>query len=87
MEIEVTQPMKVKLNNIRVHAKVGDSGTYTLFDTNKNEIKETEGYVPSFFPEQHYGDYLILDIEIETGKILNWNVTKEQIQTWVSVVL
>lgn len=25
-----------------------------------------------FFPEQHYGDYLIFDIDIETGLIKNW---------------
>ncbi|MGF0237226.1 hypothetical protein ACQR3P_30300 [Rhodococcus sp. IEGM1300] len=31
-----------------------------------------EGYVPDFFPGQHYGDYLILSIDLETGQIKNW---------------
>ena len=31
-----------------------------------------DGYVPDFFPGQHYGDYVTLDIDIATGKILNW---------------
>jgi hypothetical protein len=38
-------------------------------------VGEMDGYVPSWFPnpnEQHYGDYVILEIDIETGKILNW---------------
>ncbi|MCY1454717.1 hypothetical protein D9M71_718000 [compost metagenome] len=31
-----------------------------------------EGYVPDFFPGDHYGDYLILNIDLETGQIKNW---------------
>ena len=30
------------------------------------------GYVPDFFPEDHYGDYVELEIDIDTGMILNW---------------
>ena len=33
-----------------------------------------DGYVPDFFPGQHYGDYVQMDIDIATGKILNWKV-------------
>jgi hypothetical protein len=33
---------------------------------------EYEGYVPDFFPDEHYGDYVILDIDADTGQILNW---------------
>ena len=36
-------------------------------------IGEYDGYVPKFFPGMHYGDYVMLDIDIETGKIVNWN--------------
>lgn len=28
--------------------------------------------VPDFFPGEHYGDYLILNIDLETGQIKNW---------------
>jgi hypothetical protein len=31
-----------------------------------------DGYVPSFFPGEHFGDYVMLDIDPYTGKILNW---------------
>ena len=31
-----------------------------------------DGYVPNFMPGNHYGDYVMLDIDAETGMILNW---------------
>ena len=31
-----------------------------------------DGYVPKFFPGVHYGDYVIMEVDIDTGKILNW---------------
>jgi len=34
--------------------------------------QEYEGYVPKFMPEEHYGDYVELDIDIATGNIVNW---------------
>jgi len=38
-------------------------------------VQEYEGYVPEWFPnakENHYGDYVQLIIDLDTGKILNW---------------
>ena len=49
-----------------------------MFDASLIEECGTEigqhysGYVPSFFPGKHYGDYVMLKIDVETGKILNW---------------
>lgn len=37
--------------------------------------EEYVGYVPDWFPNpasQNDGDYIILDIDLDTGKILNW---------------
>jgi len=54
--------------------------------TQKGDRGEYEGYVPSFFPNDddgssHYGDYLILNIDAETGQIMNWKKpTQEQLQ-------
>lgn len=42
-----------------------------LYDDNKL-VGEYDGYVPKFFPGQHFGDYVNLEIDIETGKIVNW---------------
>lgn len=41
------------------------------------KIVEYSGYVPSFFPGEHYGDYVMLDIDPYTGKILNWKNWKK----------
>ena len=49
MEVEVNRPVKVKVATINVHAKVSDRGNYTLLDSEGTIIKESEGYVPSFF--------------------------------------
>lgn len=46
-----------------------------LFSANLKDgqtIKKYEGYVPDFFPDEHWGDYVIFDIDIDSGKILNW---------------
>lgn len=47
-------------------------------------MKDYEGYVPDFMPGKHYGDYVYLDIDIDTGKILNWEVpSAESLQKFV----
>ena len=44
-----------------------------------------DGYVPDFFPGDHGGDYMELDIELATGKILNWTPpTAEQIEAFAN---
>jgi hypothetical protein len=68
----------IEAKYVRFHAKMRDEGTYILLDESKNEIKEHEGYVPSFFPYgvnnegEHYGDYVDLVIDLETGIVANW---------------
>lgn len=65
--------VEVNIRKVSVHVKVCDAGKYDLIDVNGKVIAtRSEDYVPGFFPGEHYGDYLILDIDIETGQILNW---------------
>ena len=45
--------------------------TATLEEDGK-QTADYDGYVPEFFPNEHYGDYVELDIDIDTGQILNW---------------
>lgn len=52
--------------------KCSDRFCATLTDGNGNVLKEHDDYVPEFMPGEHYGDYVELDIDIETGQILNW---------------
>jgi hypothetical protein len=69
MEINMTNPVKVQAKTFKLHIKCRDGD---LVDQDGQTLKEYEGYVPDFFPGEHYGDYLILDIDIDTGTITNW---------------
>lgn len=75
MKVKARVEKEIDVKTVQVHVKVVDRGSYTLLDGEGKILKEAnEQYVPSFFPEEHYGDYLILDIDIDTGKINNWKV-------------
>jgi hypothetical protein len=76
----VEQRVEVKV--VSVHVKVCDRGNYEFKTPTGTVLKELdEECVPSFFPGEHYGDYLILDIDLETGQITNWKKpTTEQIE-------
>lgn len=74
MEIPKKIIETVKVKSVRVHAKVCDSGIYDLRDELGKTMASREDYVPSFFPGDHYGDYIDLDIDLESGKILNWKM-------------
>jgi len=66
---------------ITISAKCADLFYAALKDEKGETVAEYDGYVPDFFPEEHYGDYVIFDIDLETGKILNWKKpTKAQIK-------
>lgn len=73
---------RVEVKTVSVHVKVCDRGNYEFKTPTGTVLKEIdEDYVPSFFPGEHYGDYLILDIDLETGQITNWKKpTTEQIE-------
>ena len=57
---------------ISFSAKCSDLFGATFRDANNAEVAVYSGYVPGFFPEEHYGDYVQLDVNLETGQILNW---------------
>jgi len=83
--IAMKKEVQVEAKVLEIYCKVSDRFTAKLVDQNGDEIFDQEdGYVPGFMPGEHYGDYVILDIELDTGKILNWKVpTAEQIQAWI----
>lgn len=56
---------------IEISAKCSDLFGASLYKDGKL-VGEYDGYVPDFFPGEHYGDYVILKIDVDTGKILNW---------------
>jgi len=43
-----------------------------------------DGYVPSFATDSNYGsDYISLEIDIETGQILDWERRKKQLDEYL----
>lgn len=88
MKIPMEIVKTVEAKYVRFHAKMRDEGTYNLLDEDFNLLgKEREGYVPSFFPygqdgnENHFGDYIDLWIDLETGQVVNWkkNIHPEEV--------
>lgn len=65
-------------------AKCSDLCSVTLYGEDGNEIVERNGYVPDWMPDEHYGDYVMLEIELATGKILNWKVPEvKTLEKWI----
>jgi hypothetical protein len=83
--IAMKMEVQVEAKTLKLHCKVCDNFTASLHDQHGNEVHvQEDGYVPGFMPGEHYGDYVILDIEIDTGRILNWKPpTAEQIEEWI----
>lgn len=84
MDIDITVPQKVNAKTLSLCLKVSDSFTASLISDKGDVLKEHDGYVPSFMPGEHYGDYVMLEIDIDTGMITNWKKpSPEQIKEWV----
>ena len=72
--------MKVPKRNIKerfattisICAKCSDLCFSELKNSEGKVIAEHGGYVPAILPGEHYGDYIILDIDLQSGRILNW---------------
>jgi hypothetical protein len=77
--------MAKKKTILHICAKCSDNCYARLEDKDGNVLKERNYYVPEMMPGQefgekpdsHYGDYVILSIDIETGQILNWKKPSE----------
>jgi len=56
---------------ISINAKCSDL-FWASFSDNGNFKGEYDGYVPDWMPGQHYCDYVEMQIDVDTGQILNW---------------
>ena len=85
MELEIEKKVKVQAKILKIHLKVSDRFSALLCDQDGAIIHDQDdGYVPDFMPGEHYGDYVIIDIDIDTGMITNWKKpTKKDIQDWI----
>ena len=84
MKIGIKKEVEVEAKELRIYTKVCDGFTASLHDQDGEEIKDYEGYVPDIMPGKHYGDYIILNIDLDTGKITNWVVpSKEDLELFM----
>ena len=85
MELEIEKKVKVQAKTLAIHMKVSDRFSAVLRDQDGSIIHDqTDGYVPDFMPGEHYGDYVILDIDMDTGMVTNWKKpTKTAVQKWI----
>jgi hypothetical protein len=71
MSNHVSVPAEAK--TLSICCKVSDMFTAHVLDANGQELGgQDDGYVPEFMPGKHYGDYVMLDIDLDTGTITNW---------------
>ncbi len=84
MELSIKKTVPVQAKELRIYCKVVDNFTASLHDQDGAEICcQQDGYVPSFMPGQHYGDYVILNIDIDTGQVTNWARSADEISAWI----
>jgi len=57
---------------LNLSAKCSDLCCIDVYDDDGKTLYTHDGYVPDFMPGQHFGDYIELQIDVETGLILNW---------------
>ena len=62
---------EVEIRSISINAKCSDLCFSELKAENGAVVAEHNGYVPHFLPGNG-GDYVNLEIDLETGTILNW---------------
>jgi hypothetical protein len=68
--------MKAKI--LTISAKCSDLCYASIQDAAGNQLGEDhDGYVPGWMPGDHYGGYVMLDIDLETGKIVDWKKPTE----------
>lgn len=85
MKIWIKKEVEVEAKVLKIYSKIRDQFTGYIVDQDDQQIgKDHDGYVPDFMPGNHYGDYLILNIDLDTGQVLNWTPpSKQQIEAFI----
>lgn len=86
MKIDKQKTVQVEVKTVSICCKVSDCFSYRLLDVDGDAVfNQDDGYVPGFMPGKHYGDYVMLDIDIDTGVVVNWKTpSAEEIQKIVN---
>lgn len=73
MKINQQKTVQVDVKTLEIYCKVSDRFTFALKDAQGEEVySQDDGYVPDFMLGDHCGDYIILNIDLETGVVTNW---------------
>ena len=72
VEVIITQPTKVNVKTMKICLKIRDEFIAEFYNDTGDKIADYDGYVPSFMPGSHCGDYVMLDIDLASGRIINW---------------
>jgi len=85
MKININRTVPVNAKMIEFRAKLRDTGTYLIYDDQGELLAESVNhYVPNEILPGDYGDYIELQIDLETGQVLNWaKPTAEAVQEFV----
>ena len=87
LDMKVNVPIKivdtVNITKITISLKVGDKFNCILYDENDNPIVGYDGYVPNEIVPGRYGDYFDLEIDMDTGKILNWHCDSDALADFI----
>ena len=79
MEIGIKKTVTVDAKVLIIHCQVSDKFCGAIYGAEGEVLKEFEDeYVPDFMPGDHFGDYIILRVDIDTGQILNWVKPSEE---------
>lgn len=85
MQIKMTKQVPVEAKILSIHMKVVDQFSCEIQDQHGEALTDYEGYVPGFMPGEHYGDYLMLDIDLDSGQIVNWKKpSAEEIEAFIN---
>jgi len=84
MIIKVIQELEVEATTLRIRAIVNDEfRAYLRTPLGSNLFCQHGGKAPTFLPSCNDGQFIVLDIDLETGQIKNWGTpTPEQVRGW-----
>lgn len=85
MKVGIKKTVEVEAKTLQIHIKIRDNFSCTLVDQDGEDIcEQLDDYVPDFMPGEHFGDYIYLDIDIDSGQVTNWvKPDVEQLQNWI----
>jgi hypothetical protein len=84
MKLSIKKVVNVEAKRLKIDTKVSDAFCCSLLDQDGHEICSQEcGYVPNFMPENFGGDCIVLDIDLDSGQILNWKKDEESLRAWI----